>query len=611
MPRHAEAELLTVEEAFKKLRVDDLKSIVKLLAEEVPPRKPELVALLTDTMLRPDKVRSVYEQLDETSKAAVQEATHDPEGLLRTERFAPKYGRDPDYGREASGYGKPARPTRLRLFFPQYYSLPTDLRTMLSAFVPQPRPFITAAMDTLPPTVEVPSYSWDSGKCREEFENVPLQVRETAADALHDLKAMLRLVDAGEVRVSDKTSRPTTATLKRIAPILHGGDFYPAENATEWEGDPAADLTMKAFAWPMLLQAAGLAQVTGNKLQLTKAGRKATTTPPHKVIRNVWEKWLKTTLMDEFHRIAAIKGQKGNLTAVARRRQAMNEVLAECPVQKWTAIDELFRMCKVVGDDLEVARDSWNLYICEQQYGSLGYEGHYDWELLQGRYALALLFEYAATLGLLDVAFIPPDGARQDFHDRWGADDMSCLSRYDGLQFVRINALGAWCLGIAEDYVPEPVATERLLKVLPNLDVVAIAPPLRPADEMLLDRFADRQSPAVWHLSQDKILAAVEEGLSVQELTDFLCAKSAEKLPATVESFLSDRRDHVGQLRDLGTARVIECADATVAQLLVNDRRLRGVCQLAGERQLVFRAADEAAVRRGLRQLGYVLPPQE
>ncbi len=31
--------------------------------------------------------------------------------------------------------------------------------------------------------------------------------------------------------------------------------------------------------------------------------------------------------------------------------------------------------------------------------------------------------------------------------------------------------------------------------------------------------------------------------------------------------------------------------------------------QLAGERHLMFRAADEAAVRRALRELGYVLPP--
>ena len=33
--------------------------------------------------------------------------------------------------------------------------------------------------------------------------------------------------------------------------------------------------------------------------------------------------------------------------------------------------------------------------------------------------------------------------------NRWGADDLSCLSIYDGLMCVRLNPLGAWCLGIA------------------------------------------------------------------------------------------------------------------------------------------------------------------
>lgn len=47
-----------------------------------------------------------------------------------------------------------------------------------------------------------------------------------------------------------------------------------------------------------------------------------------------------------------------------------------------------------------------------------------------------------------------------------------------------------------------------------------------------------------------------------------------------------------------------------MARTLAGDRRLRTICQLAGERHLVFRAADESAVRRALRELGHVLPPR-
>jgi hypothetical protein len=347
-------------------------------------------------------------------------------------------------------------------------------------------------------------------------------------------------------------------------------------------------------------------------LQLTAAGRKATTRPAHEVIRQVWTKWQKTTLVDEFNRVSIIKGQQSKgrgLTAVAPRRDAVVSVLEECPAQKWIAIDEFFRLIKASDEGLEVTHDDWKLYLFEQQYGSFGFNARYPWEALQGRFVLAFLFEYAATLGLLDVAYVPPNGARNDYHDRWGTDDLSCLSRYDGLLYFRINTLGAWCLGLAESYEAPAVSLGPLLKVLPNRDIVAADRPLDAADALFLERFAERKSDAVWHLEAPRVLEAVEKGLTVQELKEFLAARNEGELPQTVAVLLDDLADKTGQLEDLGTARLIACKDANVARLLAHDRKLRNLCQIAGERQLVFRAADETTVRRVLRDLGYVLPP--
>jgi hypothetical protein len=120
------------------------------------------------------------------------------------------------------------------------------------------------------------------------------------------------------------------------------------------------------------------------------------------------------------------------MTAVAPRRHAVVEGLQECPAGKSLRLEELFRLLKASGPGFEVARDAWKLYLCEQQYGSFGYDGDFAWESLQGRFVLAFLFEYAATLGLLDVAYLPPVHARNDFRDRWGADDLSCLICREG-----------------------------------------------------------------------------------------------------------------------------------------------------------------------------------
>ena len=84
---------------------------------------------------------------------------------------------------------------------------------------------------------------------------------------------------------------------------------------------------------------------------------------------------------------------------------------------------------------------------------------------------MAVLFEYAATMGLVDVAYISPIGARDDYSDTWGADDLCYLSRYDGLRYIRVNPVGAWCLGQTEVYEPraaETIACVFVISVTPS-----------------------------------------------------------------------------------------------------------------------------------------------
>ena len=140
-------------------------------------------------------------------------------------------------------------------------------------------------------------------------------------------------------------------------------------------------------------------------------------------------------MLDEFSRVEAIKGQqrgvgRQSLFAPSRRRPVIAEALAECPVGTWVDFDEFSRFMQASGMEFNVTRNPWHLYIVNSNYGSLGYAGYHGWSILQGRYLLCLLFEYAATLGLIDIAYTHPAGARDDFWDIWGADDLEYLSRY-------------------------------------------------------------------------------------------------------------------------------------------------------------------------------------
>ena len=351
-------------------------------------------------------------------------------------------------------------------------------------------------------------------------------MHEREGAAQRELLYVLRLVDAGKMAVSDRTRRPSASTIEAITELLDGGDYYPhVPPQNEWEDENAGPI--RAVAWPLLVQAGGLAQLSGTRLQLTKIGRQALSEPAAATIRTLWNKWLKTAMFDELARIDCVKGQNGKgkhgLTAASSRRDAIAGSLAECAAGRWIATDELLRYMEASDNVFAVSRDAWDLYIGDPEHGSLGYDG--SGRVLDQHYTLALMLEYAATLGVLDVALIPPAGARGDFRGLWGMDEFPFFNRYDGLMYFRITPLGAWCLDIS-DYQSGPVEVKPVIRILPNLEIVAASPTLEQSDRLALNAYAVPVSDFVWRIDFGKLLAASEEGTPVHEVREFLTARS-------------------------------------------------------------------------------------
>jgi hypothetical protein len=602
LSRRDTTEILTLQEAYEKSRLDTLRPLAKLIDPDAPSKKSDIVPFLIRLMGSQEQVQELYESLGDLGKSTVQEAVHNPTGLLDPSLFEAKYGQLPNRGSSKE-------PRKLSAFFPLGWWLPSDLQSMLLTFVPEPEAARVQTEAELPQAVDETGPSWRFRDGERRREQVPLRQRLTSPVAPKELAVMLRLVESGKVRVSETTRRPSQATVDAIVPLLIDDDFYGAEERTEYAKQTGQDLAIRAYAWPCILQAAGLVSLVGGRLELSREGRKALSGKPEVTIRNAWKKWDATKLFDEFDRVEVVKGKSSaRLSAVADRRHSVACALAECPPGVWIAIDEFFRFLRALDMDFALARNEWKLYLCEAQYGSFGYQRRHDWELLQGRFIMAALFEYAATLGLIDVAYVSPFGGRDDFGSYWGADDLESFSRYDGLKYIRLNPLGAWCLDVASDYQPEPSTSRATWRVLPNLEITSLDARPDPGDALFLDRIAERASEAVWRLDRDKILARVEQGLKIDEVVAFLERHAQGSLPGTVRALLDDLEKRAGQLRDLGTVRMIQCADPETARMLLLDPKLKTLCQPTGQRAIVFRADVESQVRAQLRKLGYVLP---
>jgi len=368
--------IATVSEALNQLTVAQLKPLVALLrAPGGATRKPELVALV-ERQMAGARLQELWESLDDVQKKAVSETLYAPDGVFQQARFKAKYGRLPDFG----AYTR-MDASLLNLFIYNKQVIPQDLQQRLRAFVTPPDPPRLKLTDELPEEVgyyeedaEEDDFDddWDEYDEFEDFdeddevateplakpsgggEPIPLLRRDVERAAAQDLQTVLRLIDRGRVSVSEKTFQPSADAIGEISALLRDGDWYePQPRKRKWEQEIGP---IKAFAWPLIAQAAKLAEPHGRKLALAKAGRQALSRPPAETLRAAWLRWLKSKLLDEFRRIDEIKGQSGkgrsSFSAVDDRRAVIAEALKHCPVGVWVKFDDFTRFMRAISPRL-------------------------------------------------------------------------------------------------------------------------------------------------------------------------------------------------------------------------------------------------------------------
>ncbi len=546
-------------------------------------------------------LEDIWWSLGELERLAMVEACHALDYQLDLLRFEAKYGDAPLFYNvsEKDRYdsyrylNKVEFATRLNLLLftrgRDHHAVPSDLAERLRDFVPEP---VDAVINTL----------------LEPKGEEGLIVRLTENDSLADLTAMLHLAEQGNFKVSEKTGMPSAVGSNKMIECLTGGDFYPPEVAfapKEWSHEQEIGF-IKPVAWALLLQNARLISSNGTKSKLSPAGIKALRQAPHETIRDVWGKWLGNSTYDEFNRVSDIKGQsaKKHMTAKPPRREAVVSALGDCPVGEWIDVDALSNYMVATGHEFQITHDPWKLYLCEAKYGNLGYDGYGGWNILQFRYLLVLLFEYAATLGLIDIAYVHPADARNDFRDQWGADDMKWLSRYDGLRAFRITNLGAYCLGLNDDFKPSrPVFLLKLL-VFPILSIEVVSGQPTPADRLLLETWATPVSDLSWQLDRERAINAVERGRSARDFATFLGNSGDSPLPQSVEDFLRSCESDGTALRRQGDAHLFNCRDSKTADQLATRKELLNLCFRIGPSGLVVPTAHETKFCKVVRDLG-------
>ena len=538
--------------------VPELKKLASNLKLSYPPtRKADLVETICTHMRT--RLPGIVERLSDVEQSALSEIVHSWDGKFFEDTFEAKYGASlPDNKKNV-----------LQLFLVKG-QVPHDLLTRLKQILPVPEEDTLTTLET-----DMPD---------------DLIVRETEHAALNNLNTLLRMVRDKQVRVSGTTKKPTAATIKKFTALLHDGDWY--EDASKY---PA----MQGFAWPLLIQAGGLAKLDGTLLKLTRNGTKLLSGDLPKGIRTIWERWENKGLIDEFSRVTEIKGQRGVrgrvMTAPARRRPDLNGVLEELEPEKWISVDEISRYMRSASIELPMTNYDWKLYIVDSNYGHLDY---YDtWPLLQLRYMLVYFFEYCATLGLIDVAYTHPEDARKDFKECWGSEDMPYLSPYDGLKYIRLNELGAYVFQQTETYEGSAdqagavlEGTRIICKDLENLPVNT---------DLFLNKIAKLTGKGQWTLSPSTLASGIQDGITLPDIVSNLSLLVDIPARSEMDILFKKMAEQSNILQALGTARLFACSTALQRKIMA-DRKIASLCLAAGKEHIVVLPGREAEFIKAL-----------
>lgn len=586
-------------EIMDSLRLDDLKPIIKQAGlPKSLKRKSDIVVALNQFLK--SQPAALLERMTPIERNLLSEAVYG-DNCVDPFSFSAKY--DAPCPAPLS-YGKTPTLVHALTSTKRYESeitIPQEIADLLRPFLPEPMALQATTVEQIPETLDLAE--------SDNYSDVrTVHVYSAERTVFVELRRMLQLVQGGKVRVQAKSGRPTPATERAIAGSLVEPDFDLEAPNDERDDDTEKGGAVRAHAWPVLLQQCGWCKATKDTLGLTKAGKALLdkTTPDR--FRKGLEQLAQDDDFDELQRINNIRGQTGKsrdwMSDPSERRETILDGLAEWPVGEWMTFKEAYRFLNACGHVFIVTDNPMSLYMVDRHYGSLDNGDNIDRQYLR-----VFFLELLATLGIIDVGYVYPHYLWPELGNEWGAEGYDFCGRYDGLLYVRLNPLGAYCLGLSDQYTPPAAEVRNLLTVLPNHDIAVVAGQrLLPGDISMLELFASKKSNKLWHMDRGLLLDYFENGGSLDDITRFLTENSQEEIPARVRAFFNELQANLDVINQTEDAWLIEFQDPGVASLIADDSRAGKLCVLAGERHLAVAKSSERAFRKALKNLGYVLP---
>lgn len=590
-----------LQERFSAMTVDDLSNYMGLCGGgKGITRKADRIDFLVRTLGSRQEIARLWQTLDDLSRKAVGTAYHN-DGHFNADAFVAQYGSLPE--RPKHKWGSWYRELIPMDLFIHGEIIPPEIMPHLADLVSLPERFQLTGSQEIPAQKVV------------HKRPVPQKVVLRQEAGRHDLLLFLSLLSQGVLKLSKSNGRLTPKTAQILWDQLQDGDFTNdrvGEGITL--GIHKVDESICLFGLNLFALQGGLITQDG---KLTESGQVYLATENPALLLDALDAWTQADDLDELTRIRALKGLRAKgieLTSPGMRRAQVVEALSWCPVGEWISISDFYRAMKIWHFDFEVEEDGLDKIYVGYRYGRDGWyedwaEGDSPWLVTTGLNINVILWETLASIGALDIIYAP-DAQGLLPAQVYNYDD-STFSDYDGLLHFRINPLGAYLFGQADDFAPARPLDAALFEI-DNDGIVRVVDPagLSPVHHAQMEPMADSQPDAKgaitrYRLSKQKLLTILESEADLALQRGFLAQRNRGPLPAAVQAFFDQTETDSTAVQEKSRMFTVQVRTPELAQAILDDPVAGKLTRSLDSRTLLIAESKKSAFRKALREMGY------
>lgn len=536
-------------ELFEKMTVDNLSYVLKALGIKATGKiKAKKIQLLLDFYSDKEGIKNIWESLNAYEKelltCIVQSDYHpdrnDLDKIVKKHSVTIKYRSY--YNR--NGYFEEGSKLSAIVIERQ---VPQCIRLELAKIIPRYQP------------------KFETLKDMEELKGCDGQIINRE-DRYSDFDMLIKFVNNQKVPATKANGLMSKSSLLKFHKIAAYEDVFQDDIFEMSKIRKSSDTTV-SYGMVQLLLAADILEINKDTFRLGENAAYFIGLDVSMKAKFLFERYMKNRYtIDECKSITANKFHFSRTSYdLTGPRQVIIDSLKMCPTQEWIVASEFKKQIKSMNysflrsvvNDVSIRDDYYSQY-----YGTPGW---YDFEFY---FIDVVLMEYLSVLGVVDIVTC---NASDDYDTR----------TFPVVEYFRVTALGMFLLGITDKYISKQksiLAEAKGIVVQPDFDIIVPNGTQRMAHEIYFERFLTKTTEdaevSVFKLDFSGMVKALEIGMKIHEIRDYMQNCSTVPIPENVISMLGDWETGSKRIR-IRTVTIVETDDNFLLEEIKNYKGMK------------------------------------